>query len=263
MQTQCFYQTCETFRSKLNDVPCSFCLATFQDPIYPGPLCREFLTSTCGLASDFCWCFFALWFCSLDREWSLTSSFHTCSYQREITQFDSVCRSVEHYTHEEYIKKVVLMCTHTTIIGFLSLPRETWWNMGVSNLIIVDHRRSIIAIYIYIQLPLYLVHTDIYVSIFWYMGKHVSGHSPSKGDPRVPRWPARGAPEAEIVATGVDGAWVIQPLSTWETTEVYFSWLQHPLKKFEFVFLLCGFVFVLVGVRGGEEFPLYFELTWS
>lgn len=56
IQTQCFYQTCDRFHSKLNDVPCSFCLATFQDPIYPGPLCREFLTSTCGLASDFC-CF--------------------------------------------------------------------------------------------------------------------------------------------------------------------------------------------------------------
>lgn len=59
IQTQYLYQTCDRFHSKLNDVPCSFCLATFQDPIYPGPLCREFLTSTCGLASDFCcFCFF-------------------------------------------------------------------------------------------------------------------------------------------------------------------------------------------------------------
>ena len=90
------------------------------------------------------------------------------------------------------------------------------------------------------------------------MGKHVSGHSPSKGDPRVPRWPARGAPEAEIVATGVDGAWVIQPLSTWETTEVYFSWLQHPLKKFEFVFLLCGFVFCFGWGEGGGGISLVF-----
>lgn len=113
---------------------------------------------------------FALWFCSLGREWSLTSSFHTCSYQPEITQFDSVCRSVEHYTHEEYIKKVVLMCTHKIIIGFLilSLHRETWWNMWVSDLIIVDHRRSIIAIYIYTVTFIFGTYTDICVYLLVY-----------------------------------------------------------------------------------------------
>lgn len=54
------------------------------------------------------------------------------------------------------------------------------------------------------------------------------------------------------MATGVDGAWVIQPLSTWETTGVYFSWLQHPLKKFEFVFFA---VFFFGWGGGGRNFP--------
>ena len=168
IQTQYLYQTCDRFHSKLNDVPCSFALPHSRTQSILAHSVANFLLLHVAWHRIFVVFVFFTLICSLDREWSLTSSFHTCSYQREITQFDSVCRSVEHYTHEEYIKKVALMCTHKIIIGFLilSLHRETWWNMGVSNLIIVDHRRSIIAIYI--QLPLYLVHTDICVYLLVY-----------------------------------------------------------------------------------------------